>query len=91
MFVISTAIRARSHVLHTDDENDSTKFEPNLEHLWKLESIGINPNDSKEKDDIAMEMFKSTVTKEDNLSQLAMKKRRLIKIALSTRKTKAFW
>ena len=66
MFVMSTAARASAHVLHMDEDRDSTNFEPDLEDLWKLESIGIKPNDPKEKDDIAMEMFKNSVTKEEN-------------------------
>ena len=65
MFVMSTTARAAPHVLHMDDKESMT-FEPDLEDLWKLESIGIKPDDPREKDDIAMEMFKNSVIKRDN-------------------------
>ena len=33
--------------------------------MWNMETIGIKPDDPKEKDDIVLEMFKNTVTKEN--------------------------
>ena len=64
MFVVSATNQIAKNVVHMDEKQDVTSFEPHVEDLWKLESIGIRPKDSTEKNDIAMEMFQNTVTKE---------------------------
>ena len=52
-------------------ECDSSLYEPNIEKLWNFETIGIKSKDNQEKDDLVMEMFKNTTTKEDRRYQVS--------------------
>ena len=65
MFSIRSSSRLPRDIHFMNEEDRTNLFEPNVEDMWNLESIGIKPDDPKEKDDIALEMFKNTVTKED--------------------------
>ena len=61
---ITSAIQQRNiHLMNEEDK--TTSFEPKLEDMWNLESIGIRPDDPKERDDVALEIFKNTITKEN--------------------------
>ena len=46
-------------------ERDSALFEANIEELWNLETIRIKSKANQERDDLVMQMFKNTITKED--------------------------
>ena len=46
-------------------ETDFALFEPNIEELWNLETIGIKSKDNQERDSSVMQMFKKTITKEN--------------------------
>ena len=52
-------------------EIDSSLYEPNLEKLWNLETIGIKSTNNQEKDDLVMQMFKNTITKENRRYQVS--------------------
>ena len=52
-------------------EIDSSLYEPNLEKLWNLETIGIKSKNNQEKDDLVMQMFKNTITKESRRYQVS--------------------
>ena len=65
MFAITSSSRLPRDIHFMNEEDRTNLFEPNVEDMWNLESIGIKPDDPKEKDNIALEMFKNTVTKED--------------------------
>ncbi|MEM7375589.1 MAG: reverse transcriptase domain-containing protein [Bacteroidota bacterium] len=44
--------------------DDSLPTPPNLEDFWNLETIGIKPDEPNNADEITIEMFKDTITKE---------------------------
>ena len=65
----SSSLPANIHLMTT--ESDSSLFEPNIKKLWNLETIGIKSKDNQEKDDLVMQMFKNTTTKEDRRYQVS--------------------
>ena len=56
----SSCLPANIHLITT--EKGSSLFEPNIEKLWNLETIGIKSKDNQEREDLVM--FKKTITKE---------------------------
>ena len=44
--------------------NKSTATQPRIEDLWSLESIAINPKSKEERDDLLMESFKKTISRQ---------------------------
>ena len=60
----SSSLPANSHLMTT--QSDSSLYEPNIKKLWNLETIGIKSKDNQEKDELVMQMFKNTITKEDS-------------------------
>ena len=64
----SSKILPDLHQFTTTDDSLSTP--PNIEELWKLETIGITPPDKVEDSDV-MDHFNKSVYKEDNRYQVA--------------------
>ena len=68
MLPASSCLAANIHLMTT--ERNSALFEPNIEKLWNLETIGIKLNDKwQESDNLLMQMFKNIITKEDRRYQ----------------------
>ena len=44
--------------------NNLTATQPNMEDLWSLESIGINPKSKEERDNLVMESSKKTISRQ---------------------------
>ena len=65
----SSYLPADIHLMTT--KRDSKLFEPNIEELWKLETIKVKPNDNQEREDLVMLTLKNTVTKEDRRHQVS--------------------
>ena len=53
-----------SEIHHMNAANKSTATQPSMEDLWSLESIGINPKSKAERDDLVMESFKKTISRQ---------------------------
>ena len=58
----SSRLPPEVHKMHS--ENTLSAFQPQIEDLWNLETIGINPKSKDERDDLVMESFKNTVSKQ---------------------------
>ena len=72
MFSMTSASRclpANIHLVSTD--RDSALFEPNIEELWNLGTTGIKSKDNQGRDDLVMQIFKNTITKEDRRFQVS--------------------
>ena len=52
-------------------ERDSSLFEPNIEKLWNLKTIGIKSKNNQERDDLVMQVFKNAITKEGRRYQVS--------------------
>ena len=49
---------------HMNAANKLTVTQPSIEVLWSLESIGINPKSKEERDNLLMESFKKTISRQ---------------------------
>ena len=52
-------------------ERDSSLFEPNIEKLWNLKTIGIKSKNNQKRDDLVMQVFKNAITKEGRRYQVS--------------------
>ena len=67
--LVSSCLPSNIHLMAL--ERDSVLFEANIEELLSLETIGIKSNINQERDDLVMQMFKNTITKENRRYQVS--------------------
>ena len=75
MFVMSYSQNDYLAETHQVTETKDPVIEPDIADLWKLETIGIKPDEDKEDEDVWTH-FKNTVRKEDNRYQIVWPWRR---------------
>ena len=57
------------HLMTT--ERNSALFEPNIDEVWNLETIGIKSKDNQEEDNLVIQIFRSTISKNDKRLQVS--------------------
>ena len=58
----SSYFPADIHLMTT--KRDSALFEPSIEEPWNFETIKVKQKDNQEREDLVMQTFKNTVTKD---------------------------
>ena len=65
LFVMTqTTSQLPSEIHLMNAANKSTVTQPIIEDLWSLESIGINPKSKEERDNLVVESFKKTISRQ---------------------------
>ena len=66
MFVMThSSTQLLPKLQHFSNTEDSMLTSPNIDNFWKLETIGITPQEEKEHDEAVMDHFKKLLKKED--------------------------
>ena len=73
MFIMAhSSTQILPELQHFSNTDDSMLTPPNIENVWKLETIDITPQEEKEEDEAVMDHFKRSVKKEDGRYHVAM-------------------
>ena len=60
-----------ANIIFMATERDFALFEPTIEELWNLEATEIKSMGKQKRDDLAIQMLKNRITKEDRIYQVS--------------------